>query len=123
MGKVTFVSRPLKRALDMEPSIEGKSAARELLSRIHSMDSQLDVVTQAKMAHAVRYQESGSQGMGNVAFPAGMVATPAPHYLKAYLRPGLPLSAILERSPNMSRQVETSIRKSSIPLDRKARML
>lgn len=56
------------RTLDFAPNIEGWNAARELLARIHSMDTQRAVVAMTKVEHGNLFRELGWWDAGSVGF-------------------------------------------------------
>ena len=64
------------------------TAAREILSRIHSMDSQYDIVVQTKIEHEGIYRDLGWQAVGDVLFKVAPSATGDQYRLRTFLRPG-----------------------------------
>lgn len=85
------------RALDFEPNVEGRNAAREILLRIHNKPSEYDkeqpsehgILVHTKMEHQMLYWELNWNDGGNVIFPVRLSA-PArdPYSLQVYVRPG-----------------------------------
>jgi len=84
---------PVLQTLDFTPNIYGQHAARQILSRLHTMDPEYDIIAHTKLEHEKLYHDLGWRNVWNVVFDV-KPSVPYPYQLRAYLRPASATDAV-----------------------------